>query len=180
MAGHGARGLAAAAVVCVLPGCTDLPGPERPQRPETWPPTNATECLRTRPAPDPALAWDAALAVRDRKRLVHDGRVEAVLCVRAVPDVPADAEPVLVSVTGRGGVEVPRGTGIRWWRSTDLVAPVTARATTAGSLDVVLASPETDASGRPEALGTLSVQVVEGPDGLVVTECPDPADCDRG
>ncbi|WP_299448095.1 hypothetical protein [uncultured Phycicoccus sp.] len=167
----------AVALLVAVSGCATHGGPPRPQHPETWPPTNATECLRTRPVVEWEHHWPAALAVRDWRQPVEDGRVVVVLCglVSGASSPPAD--PMVFTVHGDGGVAVPPDTAVQWSGEEGLVAPIAATASGPGSLTAVLSPPQPETRGSAAPARRLTVYVVAQDGGLVVSECREPAAC---
>lgn len=167
----------AVAAVLALTGCATGAEPPRPQHPEVWPPTNATECLRTRPAVEWAHHWPAALAVRDWRQPVRDGVVEVVVCGLVSGASSPPAAPMLLTLHGDGGVAVPPRAGMQWSGAESLVAPVTAAVSGPGSLTVRISPPTSATGGSTAAARSLTVFVVAEGEGLVVSECRDPDAC---
>lgn len=170
----------AVAALLTLAGCATGAEPPRPQHPEAWPPTNATECLRTRPVVEWTHHWPAALAVRDWRQPVRGGVVEVVLCGLVSGASSPPAAPMVLTLHGDGGVTVPPGAGVQWSGAESLVAPVTAEVSGPGSLTVLIPPPASPTGGPASPARRLSVFVVAEGQGLVVSECRDPQACRWG
>jgi hypothetical protein len=168
---RGAR-WSAAALVVVAPtfGACSVGGAERAA--EAWPPVSAVECLRNRPPVGNPIIWPAAVAVRDWTQPVPDGRMAVVLCAQGLG---RQAEPLFVTVRGTGAVSAPSEDSVVWDAARDLVLPVTARVTGPGKLEIVI-STSAPAESAAAAQG-MAVFVVRGRDGLVLSECRNPASC---
>lgn len=163
----------AAALVVVAPtfGACSVGGAERAA--EAWPPVSAVECLRTRPPVGNPITWPAAVAVRDWTQPVTDGRMAVVLCAQGRGR--QGAQPLVVTVRSGGAVSAPSEDSVVWDTARDLVLPITARVTGPGKLVVVISTsaPEESAAARQG----MAVFVVRGRDGLVLSECRNPASC---
>lgn len=132
----------------------------RPDHPEAWPPTNATECFRARPAESVDAAFPAVLAVRDGEQTVAGGVVEVVLCAGPQSAFPAGDRPLVATVDAIGGVTSVSPSGVRWSPGDDLVVPIRGEVRGPGRVEVVVGE------------RVLAVDVVRLGADLVVREAP--------